>query len=105
VPVPQQLPQIPVLPVWHPDLWETVFEKQTHDQLRILAIGLLRANSHAPNLCRVSYPLLQTGAVQLILALDGTNVQPFHPRLEGRAFHSQSVGCTRCATYHSACLF
>ena len=47
----------------------------------------------------------QTGKAQLILALDGTKVQPFHPRLEGRAFHSQSVGCTRCATYHSARLF
>jgi hypothetical protein len=53
------LPQIPVLPVWHPDLRETIFEKQTHDQLRILAIGLLRANSLAPNLCRISYPQLK----------------------------------------------
>ena len=42
---------------------------------------------------------------QLVLELNGTNVQLFHFRVEGRAFHSQSVGCARCATYHSARLF
>jgi hypothetical protein len=31
-----------------------------------------------------------------------TNVQLFHLRVEGRAFHSQSIGCTRSTTYHSA---
>jgi len=31
VPVPQQLPQIPVFPARHPDLRETIFEQQTQD--------------------------------------------------------------------------
>jgi hypothetical protein len=42
---------------------------------------------------------------QLVLELNRTNVQLFHFRVEGWAFHSQSFGCTRCATYHSVCLF
>ena len=41
----------------------------------------------------------------LVLELNGTNVQLFHLRVEGRAFHSQSIGRTRCATYDSARLF
>ena len=42
---------------------------------------------------------------QLVQELNGTNVQLFHFRVEGRAFHSQSIGCTRCATYDSARVF
>jgi hypothetical protein len=41
VPVPQELPQTPVLPARHPDLRETIFQQQPQDQLRILAIRLL----------------------------------------------------------------
>ena len=32
----------------------------------------------------------------------GLNVKLFHFRVEGCALHSQSIGCTRCATYDSA---
>jgi|SRR5271157_5107636 len=42
---------------------------------------------------------------KLVPELNRTNVQLFHFRVEGRAIHSQSIGCTRCATYHSVCLF
>ncbi|MFY9558989.1 MAG: hypothetical protein WAQ52_02025, partial [Terriglobales bacterium] len=45
VPVPQQLPQISILPVRHPDLPKAIFEHQLQNQLRILAIRLLLAYS------------------------------------------------------------
>src|ERR1019366_3610189 len=43
VPVPQQLPQIPILPARYPDLRKAIFEQQSQNQLRILAIRLLLA--------------------------------------------------------------
>jgi len=51
--LPQQLPQIPVFPARHPDLRETIFEQQTQDQLRILAIRLLFAYSLGSDLSGV----------------------------------------------------
>ncbi len=41
VTIPEQLLQIPVLPARHPDSSKAVFQQQTQDQLRILAIRLL----------------------------------------------------------------
>jgi hypothetical protein len=41
----------------------------------------------------------------LVTELNGTNVQLFHLRVEGRAFHAHSIGCTQCTTYHSLRLF
>jgi len=35
--MPQQLPQIPILPIRHPDLRKTIFQHQSQNQLRILA--------------------------------------------------------------------
>jgi len=58
VPVPQQLPQIPVLPTRHPDLRKTIFEQQAQNQLRILAIRLLLPYSLGTDLGRVSNPQL-----------------------------------------------
>jgi hypothetical protein len=49
MPVPQQLPQIPVLPARHPDLREPILQQQAQDQLRILPIRLLLAYSLGPD--------------------------------------------------------
>jgi hypothetical protein len=59
VTVPQQLPQIPVLPTRHPDLRETILQQQAQDQLRVLAIRLLLAYSLGADLRRVSDPQLK----------------------------------------------
>ena len=53
----------------------------------------------------MSCPSVRTQQWQLALELSRTNVQLLHLRVEGRAFHSQSIGCTRCATYYSARFF
>src|SRR5580692_3058455 len=59
VPVPQQLPQIPVLPTRYPDLRKTIFQHQLQNQLRILAIRLLLAYSLRPDLRGISDPQLE----------------------------------------------
>src|SRR5215471_17891642 len=46
--MPQQLPQIPVLPTGHPDPRKAVFQHQLQNELRILAIGLLLAYALPP---------------------------------------------------------
>jgi hypothetical protein len=56
VPVPQQLPQIAILPARYPDLREAVFQQQTQDQLRILPIRFLLAHSLGADLGCVSNP-------------------------------------------------
>jgi len=45
--MPQQLPQITILITRHPDLRKTIFEQQSQNQLRILAIRFLLA--YPPN--------------------------------------------------------
>src|SRR5437899_5661217 len=59
MPVPQQLPQIAVLPAGHPDLRKVIFQHESQDQLRVLAIRLLLAHSPGPNLGRVANPQLK----------------------------------------------
>ena len=39
--MPEQLPQIPVLPARHPDLRKVILQHQLQDELGILPIGLL----------------------------------------------------------------
>src|ERR1039457_5161435 len=85
MPVPQQLPQIPILPARHPDLRKAIFHHQVQNQLRILAIRLLLA-----------YPLgTDHGGVpdpQLELQLRQQSLKPacmpagFHPHAH---LHSQ----------------
>jgi hypothetical protein len=41
VSMPQQLPQVPVLPARHPDPWKAIFQQQSEQQLGILAICFL----------------------------------------------------------------
>jgi hypothetical protein len=59
VPMPQQLPQIAILPARHPDLGKTIFQQQSQNQFRILAIRLLLAYSLGSDLSRVSNPQLK----------------------------------------------
>src|SRR5580692_5968323 len=59
MPVPQQLPQIPILPARYPDLREAIFQHQLQNQLRILAIRLLLAYSLRPDLRCISDPQLE----------------------------------------------
>jgi hypothetical protein len=53
VSVPQQLPQIAILPARYPDLGKIVFQHQAQNQLRILAIRLLLARPLRPDRGRI----------------------------------------------------
>ena len=66
-------------------------------------VGFLMCRYESPSTLKRSD--IQYAQWQLVPELSGTNVQLFHLRVEGGAFHSQSSGCTRCAPYHSARLF
>jgi hypothetical protein len=59
MPVPQQLPQIAILPARHPDLWKAILDHQAQNQLGILAIRLLLAYSLGTDLSGVSDPQLK----------------------------------------------
>src|SRR5664280_3601118 len=57
--MPQQLPQIAILPARYPDLGKAIFQHQLQNQLRILAIRLLLAYSLRTDLGGVSDPQLK----------------------------------------------
>jgi hypothetical protein len=78
MPVPEKLPQIAILPARHPDLRKTILEKQTQDQLRILAIRFLLPYALGSDLGRVSDPQLQLQLSQ----------QSFEPAWVPAGFHS-----------------
>src|ERR1039457_2389179 len=59
MPVPQQLPQITILPAWHPDLRKVIFQHQAQYQLRILAIRLLLAHAFRIDCRSISGPQLE----------------------------------------------
>ena len=59
MPMPQQLPQIPILCVRYPDPRETVFYHEPQQELRILTIRFLLAHSFGANLRRVPDPQLK----------------------------------------------
>src|ERR1700689_3798868 len=59
MPMPQQLPQIPVLPVRHPDLRKVILQHQLQNMLRILAIRLLLPYPLRANRGRVADPQLK----------------------------------------------
>src|ERR1700690_3967862 len=59
MPMPQQLPQIPVLPVRHPDLRKVILQHQLQNMLRILAIRLLLPPPLRADLGRVADPQLK----------------------------------------------
>jgi len=59
MPMPEQLPQIPILPARHPDRWKIVLQQQAQNMQRILPIRLLFAPALAPYLGRISYSSLE----------------------------------------------
>jgi hypothetical protein len=59
MPMPQQLPQIPVLPVRHPDLRKVILQHQLQNVLRILAIRLLLPPPPGTDLGLVADPQLK----------------------------------------------
>jgi hypothetical protein len=61
VTMPQQLPQISILPARYPDLPKAIFEHQSQNQMRILAIRLLLAHSLLANLGGIPDPQLKSG--------------------------------------------
>jgi hypothetical protein len=95
MPMPQQLPQIAVLPARHPDPREAILHQQTQDQLRVLPIRLLLAYALRPNLGRVSDP-------QLKLQLGYEALEP--TRVPAR-LHPHPYFLTRQSTVKSLRLF
>src|ERR1035437_1060766 len=59
MPMPQQLPQITILPARYPDLRKVIFQHQSQNVLRILAIGLLLAFALPGDLGGVPDPQLE----------------------------------------------
>src|SRR6266481_363977 len=57
--MPQQVPQISILPTWHPDPREAIFQHQSQNQLRILAIRLLLPHPLRADLGGVPDPQLK----------------------------------------------
>src|SRR5580658_4049317 len=69
-----------MLPARYPDLREAIFQHQLQNQLRILAIRLLLADSSGPDVRCISYPQLE---VQL-------REQSFKPARLSTGFHPHS---------------
>jgi hypothetical protein len=59
MPMPQQLPQIPILPTRYPDLGKTILHQQLQNMLRILPIRLLLALALPGDLAGVPDPQLE----------------------------------------------
>ena len=57
--MPEQLPQIPVFFVRHPDPGKTIFHQQRQQQLRILPIRLLFAHPFGADLGGIPDPQLK----------------------------------------------
>jgi len=59
MPVPQQLPEIAILPTRYPNPGKAIFQQQSQQQLRILTIRLLLAYSLRADLGGVPDPQLK----------------------------------------------
>jgi hypothetical protein len=57
--VPQQLPQIAILPARHPELRKAILQQQAQNMLCILAIGLLPAYPFGSDFGCVANPQLE----------------------------------------------
>src|SRR5215470_16394968 len=77
VAMPQQLPQIAILPARHPDLGKVILQHELQNMLRILPIGLLFAPAFTPDLGRISHPQLELQLRQ----------QSFEPACVSAGFH------------------
>ena len=95
VPVPQQLPQIAILPARHPDLRETILQQQLQNQLCILPIRLLLAYSLGADLGGISDPQLKLQFAQ----------QAFEPACVPAGFHSHPYLLARQSTVELLRLF
>ena len=60
MPMPQQLPQIPILRTRYPDAREIIFQQQLQQKLGILTVRLLLADSLRVDLRGVANPHLDT---------------------------------------------
>src|SRR2546422_932501 len=87
--MPQQLPQIPILPARDPDLRKAILEQQSQNQLRILAIGLLLAYSLGPDLRCVPDPQLKVQLPQ----------QSFKPARMSTGFHAHAHVSSCCREF------
>ena len=65
--MPQQLPQITILPTRHPDPRKAIFQQPSQNQLRILAIRLLLAYSLRADLGGIPDPQLEIDRTQIFL--------------------------------------
>src|SRR5580704_2964841 len=83
MPMPQQLPQIPILRIGHPDSRKALFDHQPQQQLRILPIRLLLTHSLRPDLRRVSDPQLELQVAQQTLEPARVSAG-FHPHPYGQ---------------------
>ena len=86
VPMPQQLPQIAILRIRHPDPREAIFQHQPQQQLRILPIGLLLAYSLRADLGGVADPQLKLQLAQ----------QALEPARVPAGFHAHPHACVSC---------
>ncbi|MGB8063423.1 MAG: hypothetical protein WCF26_16135, partial [Candidatus Sulfotelmatobacter sp.] len=77
MPMPQQLPQIPILPTRYPDLGKTILHQQLQNMLRILPIRFLLAYPLGANLAGIANPQLKLQLSQ----------QPFKPTSVPARFH------------------
>jgi hypothetical protein len=80
MPMPQQLPQITILGVPHPDPRKAILQHQLQYELRVLPIGLLLAHSLAADLGGISDPQLKPQLLQ----------QTLEPARVSAGFHAHS---------------
>src|SRR2546430_9699906 len=82
MPVPQKLPQIPVLPAGYPNLRKPILPQQLENMLSILAVRLMLAHSLGSDLGRIPNPQLDVQFCQ----------QSLEPACVSTGFHPQTNG-------------
>src|SRR5437879_6652276 len=82
MPVPQKLPQIPVLPAGYPNLRKPILPQQLENMLSILAVRLMLAHSLGSDLGRIPNPQLDVQFCQ----------QSVDPACVSTGFHPQTNG-------------
>src|SRR5580700_4919773 len=80
MPMPQQLPQVPVFCICYPDPRKAIFHQQCQQQLRILPIGLLLSHSFRADRGCVPDPQLKLHVAQ----------QALKPACVSACFHTHS---------------
>src|SRR5215469_17402590 len=80
MPVPQQLPQIPILWTRYPDARKAIFQHELQQKSGILAVGLRLPDSLGLDLRRIADPQLETKLCQ----------QPLEPACISGSLHAYS---------------